>query len=271
MIDTLPEADRHTLYLAALASPFGAVRTVALRMLLAQEPGEADALARSCLLDPQSSVRHLAAFHLKQGGIDPDAFYVDRLRDGEAGADEVRICLLALAASGNALHAAWMERYAAYPAPRIRIAALMGWVRLDPTRKDDIAVLALRAPVARVRKLAMTLIRDFGAWVPLADAIAMAQAQHDHRLALRLARQDPWTWLETITRMALQAELATQMRDVLAEELDGWMQRSAGIYVAPQAHQTVLLTDPAARADVMAVLPRFEAVFRTVDDAITRT
>lgn len=265
MVAGLPEEEQHALYLAALASPFGAVRTLALRGLLALASCDHAALARSCLLDPQSSVRALAAHYLKGHGDDPDAFYVERLRSPQAGADEVRICLLALAAGGKAGHAAWMERHAASPAPRIRMAALMGWVRLDPARKDDIAVLALRDPVARVRKLALTLIRDFNAYVTAADAVALAQSHRDYRLMLRLARQDPWAWIDTIACLALQPEAVAGMRDVLADELDAWGWRSAGIYVAPKAQQIALLTDPDARADLKAIFPRFERVFSIID------
>ncbi len=264
----LSEAERHALYLAALASPFGAVRTVALRGLLALASCNHAALARSCLLDPQSSVRALAACHLKEHGDDPDAFYVERLRSPQAGADEVRICLLALAAGGKADHAAWMERYAASPAPRIRMAALMGWVRLDPARKDDIAVLALRDPVARVRKLALTLIRDFNAYVAVADAIALAQSHGDYRLMLRLARQDPWTWIDTIARLVLQPQVVAGVRDVLTDELDAWAWRSAGIYVTPKAQQIALLTDPVFRADLKTIFPRFERVFSIIDGVL---
>lgn len=270
MIAALPTAERHDAYLAALGSSHGAVRTAALRALLAASPSAHAALATSCLFDAQSSVRAAASTYLQGLGIDTDALYIERLKAPEPDAHLTRVCLLALAASGRAEHARIMEEHAGSSAPRVQMAALMGWARLEPSHKDSIAVLALQSPVPRIRKLSLVLIQDFGAYVPIEAAIAMAQAHQDAKLMVRLSRQEPWTWLETIVRIADTMPITDELSAILAQNLLAWSESSGSIYAAPTPKQLELLGTPAARTVLGSLLPRATALHRQIDYTISQ-
>ena len=66
----LAEAERDAFYLAAVRSHFGAIRTVALKMLLETESASREELAIAALLDVQSSVRYVATNYLQATGFD---------------------------------------------------------------------------------------------------------------------------------------------------------------------------------------------------------
>lgn len=270
LVRNLPGTVQQALYLQALGASFGAVRTTAMRALLADSSGEHEALARAHLFDAQSSVRSTASNYLQRRGIDTDALYVDALLTPGTGSDRIRICLLALGASGKAEHARHMEAYATSPAPWVQMAALMGWVRLAPTEKDRIAVLALQSPIPRVRKLSLILIRDYGAYVPVETALAMAAAHQDYGLMLRLSRQEPWLWIDTIARIACASPASDELRALLAQDLVAWIASSGSIYAAPEPKQVELLGAPDTRAALAGLLPHATSLHSRLDYTISQ-
>lgn len=234
-----------TLANIGLASPFGAVRTAALRESLNSAGEQADALAEQALLDPQSSVREVAMWHLKERGYPVAQFYADRLAHDVLTMRRTRICLASLAACGTRDHVAIIKRFAAMPHARTQAAAVMSWARLAPDARDDILRFALASQFARVRQLALVFIEDFGAYIPLDEAVTLAEEKSDHTLALSLARREPWTWLTTILKMA-NSQMDSLHKAHLIRELQKWLAASTNIYTKPTAAQVRVLTSPDA-------------------------
>lgn len=234
-----------TLANIGLASPFGAVRTAALRESLHSAGEQADAFAEQALLDPQSSVRSVAMWHLKEKGYPVAQFYADRLAHAVLTTRRTRICLSSLAACGTREHVALVKRFAAMPHARTQATAVMSWARLAPDACDDILRFALASQFARVRQLALVLIEDFGAYIPLDEAVTLAEEKSDHTLALSLARREPWTWLTTILKMANRQVDASHKADLI-RELQKWRAASTNIYTKPTDAQARLLISPDA-------------------------
>jgi len=234
-------------------SRFGAVRTAALRELLSSPDPERDILAEQALLDPQSSVREVAMWYLKQRGTPADRIYAATLMEGQTAPRTARICLASLATCGNPEHIPLIKRYAKVRHARTQANAVLAWVRLDPEARDEIVMFALKSEVPRVRKLALVLLSEFGAFIDLDEAIRLANDKSDHVLALALARKAPWTWLATILDLSARYGAAAPMQEQLAAELHQWNSESFRIFLAPTTNQVRTLTSGSARATLSSM------------------
>lgn len=238
--------ERRTLADIGLGSPFGAVRTLALREALTCAGEQAERLAEQSLLDPQSSVREAAIWHLKQTGYPVAQFYVDSLTQSGLGMRKTRICLVALATCGTRDHIAIIKRFADIPNSRTQATAVMSWARLDHYGRNEILRCALRSPFARVRKLTAVLMDEYGAYIDLEEALKLAEEKSDHALAMLLVRREPWTWITTILTLA-NSPAGSLGREDLIRELKNWLAGSAHVYTKPTAAQVTALTSPTAR------------------------
>lgn len=243
---TLEANERRNLAEIGLRSPFGAVRTVALRELVTSASEQADALAEQALLDPQSSVREVAMWHLKQKGYPVAQFYVDSLTQGVLAMRKTRICLASLAACGTRDHAAIIKRFTDILHARTQATAVVSWIRLAPDARDEILRFALLSQYSRVRKLALVLMNDFGAYIDLEEALTLAEQRSDHTLALSLARREPWTWITTILKVA-NSPVESPNKEHLIRELQNWLAASANIYTKPTDAQARNLSLPDTR------------------------
>lgn len=238
---TLEANERRTLAATGLASAFGAVRTVALREALTSADEHADALAEQALLDSQRSVREVAMWYLKQKGYPVAQFYVDRLTQDVLAMRRTRICLASLAACGTRDHIALIRRFADLPHARTQTTAVMSWARLAPDARDEILRFALLSQFPRVRKLALVLMEDLGAYIDLDEALTLVEERSDHALALSLARREPWTWITTVLKMA-NSPVKSPGKEHLIRELQHWLAESANIYTKPTDAQAKDLT-----------------------------
>lgn len=243
---TLEANERRTLAEIGLASSFGAVRTLALRESLTSAGEQAGALAEQALLDPQSSVREVAMWYLKQKGYPVAQFYVDSLAQGDLAMRKTRICLASLAACGTRDHVAIIKRFADIPNARTQAAAVVSWTRLAPDARDEILRVALLSQFPRVRKLALVLMDDFGAYIDLDEALTLAEKRSDHTLVLSLARREPWTWITRILKMA-NTPVESPGKEHLIRELQKWLAASANIYTKPTDAQARNLMSPDTR------------------------
>lgn len=243
LANRLEENERRTLAEIGVASPFGAVRTAALRELLSAAGEQADALAEQALFDPQSSVRQVAMWYLKQRCYPVAQFYVDSLAQEFLPTRRTRICLASLAACGTREHVAVIKRFANMPHARTQAAAIMSWVRLAPDARDEILRFALLSQFPRVRKLAIVLMDDFGAYIDLGEALTLADERSDHILALSLAHREPWTWITTILKKA-NSPVESSLKEHLVRELQRWLVASSDIYTKPTDAQARDLTSP---------------------------
>jgi|GEM_PF-6858667 len=174
----LPEDRQLPLYQAALRSHFGNVRTQALRALM--ELGDKEsrcAAAIGFLWDMQASVRAVAVFHLRENGVDVRLRYLEAFADPAASTSRKRIALSELGNAGTSADIGLLRSFCASELPCTRLAALSAWFKLEPSARDDIARQALLDVSPRVRRLAVYLLTEQGAFLP-ADFMRETMAQH---------------------------------------------------------------------------------------------
>lgn len=224
-IAALPIDQQRIYRTLALRSHFGAVRTAALRGLLAagDETSDADrALVIDALTDTQSSARCVAREYLAGRGFDVRTHYRFLLgRHGTAGT--AQICIAELAALRDQRDVALVRSFAADGRVAVRLAALAGWFKLVAADKDDIARVALGDAAPRVRKFAATLVRRYGAYIPFADIARQLDALGDLRLLLRMAESQQWRWLEWIARLSVRLDHEQALALGLGESLRKWL------------------------------------------------
>jgi hypothetical protein len=229
-----------------LRSPFGAIRTAALRDLLSGARDDQVSLAEHALFDVQRSAREIAMWYLTQRGHRVAQYYASKLRQEILAARQTQICLTSLASCGTLEDVELIKRFANVPQARTQAAAIMTWARLVPAARDEIAQFALRSDFPRVRKLALVLANDFGAYLDLDEAITLAKSRGDHKLALAFGRRQHWTWITTIVAYADLASSPLSKEDLLVE-LRGWINASSHIYTKPTADQARQLTSAATK------------------------
>jgi hypothetical protein len=244
----LSPEDQRELYLGAMRSHFGAVRTVALRSLLSLE-GEfsRQEAAISALLDVQSSARAVAIAFLRESGFDVRTYYRRLLEGSRCSVLHVKVGLVSLAGVGGSEDIDFVRTYAKAEHPAIRLAALSAWAKLDPSAKDTVATEALLDASPRIRKFALQMTRKQGAYIPFESIRSALKARNDDRLLLLFAESNKWNWLECIARMAVECAEEDGFKAHLVEQLDAWCRRAGGSYEQPSAEQRGYLTSEPVR------------------------
>ena len=236
----LPEPAREPLFRQALASGFGMVRAIALRPVLSEVSVENDALAIRMASDLQSWVRLIASAYLKRRGMDVAAILADALRTDGANSTRLRACLAGLAEQGSIDRLDLVRDHTRHRMARVQLAAYAAWLRLEPSRRDEIALDALRSPHRRVRKFVLQLVREEGAYIETQTALSLMAVHDDVDMMFALSRREPWSWLDLILQMAPRAGQDAALRGRLERELDEWLQDSARMYVKPSPAQRAL-------------------------------
>lgn len=260
LIALLPSDQRRPWYVQLNRSHFLLLRLESLRALL-QEPGdETQAIALAALLDKSAGVRGLAATFLQRHAIDVRGFYRSLLLDAAATGKVTRLALGALAAQGNKDDIGLVKSFVPDAASATREAAIAAWLKLDAASKDDIALLALRDPAARLRRFAYVVVSRQGAYVPFAEAqaiLAPLGALGDYALLIQFSRSDDWQWLETLVFVATACAFATHSDVTLAATLQtqarDWRDADSSRYTAPTPHQAALFATPAAQDALRAL------------------
>ncbi|QNA87770.1 hypothetical protein G4G28_03525 [Massilia sp. Dwa41.01b] len=202
-------------------------RAKALRALIARG---ATVYADEALFARQSQLRSIAASFLAQQGTDVGALYAQALREPVQQERRIVICLVELGRLKRRDALDDVRTWLGDASPSIRVAAAQCWLQLAPQAKDEVAAYLLADPVRRVRAVAMTLIRRYGAYVPFKQARALLDAHGDTEQLLTLAALDPWNWLETIARLATEQATDRQRMLRLQEELCRWLARSSNAW-----------------------------------------
>lgn len=225
LIAQLPPRQRHAGHALALRSHFGAVRTQALRGVLAQQDETAEArqaAALHALADTQSSARYVARDYLAAHGVDVRAHYRQLL--ARAGtAKTAQICLAELGALRDPHDTELVRSFVVDGRVAVRLAALTAWFKLAPADKDHIALLALADPAPRVRKFAAELVRRHGAYIPFEEIARQLDAAGDLRLLLRMAESHQWYWLDWIARLGLRLDREHALALGLDVSLHKWL------------------------------------------------
>lgn len=174
----LPQDEQLPAYQAALRSHFGNVRTHALRALMKLSDKESRcAVARDAIWDAQAAVRAVAVFYLRTDGIDMRSRYLEALVDPATSTQRRRIALSELGNTGTPADIGLLRSFSTSRLVSTRLAALTAWFKLEPSAKDEVARQALLDASPRVRRLAVHLVTEQGAFLP-ADFIRETMAQH---------------------------------------------------------------------------------------------
>jgi hypothetical protein len=268
---TLPVDDRRNNYLAALASPFGAVRTLALRALLAsQDDAKHDTLAAARLMDPQSSVREVAIAYLARRQFDVRSHY-RALLDGETlSAKSTQIALMSLAGLHEPADVPRAMLLATSPLASVRRAAIVAWIRLAPHAKDEAALAALNDDRPSVRAISLRAVTLHGAYIPFPTVVEILEAKRDPGLLLSHAESGKWNWLEAIVRLAIETSADDALRPILDASLDDWAAKSGKRFDAPTAPQAALLCSHQTTAALGALCASKPAVHRVLTLELAR-
>ncbi|KAB8038554.1 hypothetical protein [Janthinobacterium aquaticum] len=272
--DLIAEAEQSvqsSLFEAALANKFGAVRTRALRALLAaSDQSRARPVAMAALADPYSAARGAAIWHLQQMGVETDRYYLEQLATGALPAKKIRLCLSALCGHGNHGQLAVIKSYLNSPWSSVQVSALLAWARLDKSARDDIVVVALQSEATAPRKIALLMTEKYGACIDTATAVTMSLDKADSGLALAFAQRDPWIWLATIINLWSQAAPAAPLRCTLIEELGKWTARSRHLYQKPASNMQALLTSSASAMALEEMLAGSSSRRQIIMDMLAR-
>jgi hypothetical protein len=236
----LPGPARELLYRRALASGFGMVRAIALRPLLAEQSVENDALAIRMVTDLQTWIRLIASGYLKRRGIDVAALLVEALCAEGASSTTMRACLAGLAEQGARDRLDLVRDFTHHPVARVQLSAYVAWLRLEPSRRDGIALEALRSPHRRVRKFVLQLVREEGVYIETGTALSLMAVHDDIDMMFTLARRDPWSWLELVLQMEPRSLHDPALRERLEHELADWLQDTNRTFVKPSPAQRAL-------------------------------
>ncbi|HEY0061465.1 MAG TPA: hypothetical protein VGC21_05050, partial [Telluria sp.] len=245
-IRLLPSARQLPLYVHAMRSHFGPVRTIAIQGLL-QHPDLKDkaAFAQTWLLDPQSSVRSVAIAFLLAAQFDARQYYRARLDDNGTAIAQLRISLTSLSSLHNAADADLARRFATHPRISVRQVACVAWLRLVPAEKDAVARAALADCSPRLNRTALDMVRRQGAYIAFADLRDDLLLRREWRLLLQFAESDPWNWLEAICWIAIVTGIDDAVRPLLTTSLRAWT-KSNRAFTWPQPKQQGFITSEGA-------------------------
>jgi len=271
LIIQVEQSIQSSLFDAALSNKFGAVRTRALRALLAaSDQSRTHPVAMAALLDPYSAARGAAIWHLQQMGVETDRYYLEQLATGALPPRKIRLCLSALSGQGNLEQLAVIKSYLNSPWSSVQVSALLAWARLDKSARDDIVVVALQSEAAAPRKIARLMTEKAGAYIDTAAAVEMALNKADVGLALAFAQRDPWIWLATIIKLWSQAAPAASVRYTLLEEFGKWTARSHHIYQKPASEMKARLTSSASATALDEMIAGSSSTRQIIVDVLTR-
>ena len=234
----------------ALRSRFGMVRATALRTLLADAPDDADALAVAMLADPHAWTRLVVSTYLGRRGIACAPLYAERIAAPGSTIRTLRACLAGLAEAGDRAYVGVVETMTAHASPRVRIDAYGAWLRLVPADRDALARRILADEARRVRRLALTMRRQHGAFVPADAALALLRERGDVELMLDYVEDDPWRMLALIVELLPASATDPSLRARLGHALGGW---SGGYARLNDEAQRALLREPGTRAALLAL------------------
>jgi hypothetical protein len=248
IIHLLPHDQQAALYATALQSHFGPVRTLGVSGLLRQ-PSVHDKrdLAKSFLLDPQSSVRGAAISFLVSDQFDVKSYYRTLLESPAATASQVRICLIALAGLRDATDVPLVRRFATHPLASVRLTALNAWFKLAEADKDTIARAALADSASSLKKVALAMVRRQHAYIPFDALLPDLLAKREWNLLLAFAQFEQWNWLEAICKIAFETGEHDDVWHDLQRDLQRWMHSNRS-FTRPTSAQAEFLTSDRARA-----------------------
>lgn len=245
MCGQLAPAAQVRLYRAAAASHFGAVRTIAIDKLLSMRDEAHIDTATAALMDMQSSVRQVAIRHFGTAGFDAVDHYRSTLQRQALSAKNIRVCLIALASLRDLASLELIQSFQHHEHAQVRAVSLAAWFKLNERDKDAIALAALHDNARGIRKLAVSLVRKHGAYIPFAVVAPLLAHSDDAALLLRLVESKKWDWLECVVRLCLQRGAGEALRQGGDDAFGDWL-RGADWYDTPRQEQVLFLTSAPA-------------------------
>lgn len=253
------------LYLKAMSSPFGRIRTSAF-LCLTQAHGGQDmhALALASLLDAQASVRYLATVALQARGGDARISYRAILANRTSNTQAIRVSLLALGSLRAPEDLELIRAFTQAKLPSVRLAAYNAWLKAAPSDKDAIALQAAGDVAPCMQKFAWQMVSRQGAFIPYATLHPLLEAMGDHDLLLRYASANKWQWLATIAQLALAQAPQGPSQTCLDHELLRWIRDSHRITTEPNGQQHDLLSQECVQAALRALLTGYDEQYSTL-------
>lgn len=253
------------LYLKAMSSPFGRIRTSAL-LSLTQAPGGQDmrALALASLFDAQASVRYLAVACLQTMGEDARISYRAILANPASNTQAIRVSLLSLGSLRAPEDLELIRAFTQSTLPSVRLAAYNAWFKAAPSDKDAIALQAAGDVAPGMQKFACQMVSRQGAFIPFATLRPLLEARGEHYLLLRYASGNKWQWLATIAHLALAHAPHGPPQTYLDHELLCWIRDAHRITGEPNGQQHDLLSQECAQAALRALLTVHDEQYSTL-------
>ncbi|QKY05285.1 hypothetical protein G3257_25560 [Janthinobacterium lividum] len=266
---TAPEVQT-ALYLKAMSSPFGRIRTSAL-LSLTQAPGGQDmrTLAQACLLDAQASVRYLAVACLQTMGEDARISYRTILTSPGSSTQAIRVSLLSLGSLRKPEDLELIRTFTQSKMPSVRLAAYTAWFKAAPSDKDAITLQAASDAAPGMQKFAWQMVSHQGAFIPFATLHPLLEARGDHDLLLRYASANKWQWLSTIAHLAMAHAPHRPSHTRLHHELLRWIRDSHRDTAKPDGQQHDLLSQECAQAALFALLTEHDEHSRLLTHELT--
>ncbi|MES2103118.1 MAG: hypothetical protein V4634_03805 [Pseudomonadota bacterium] len=251
----MPPEERSVHYSKAMHSHFGAVRTIALQALLAQE-NEAKKIdvAVAALFDVQSSVRSLAMTYLQAQDFDLRTHYRNAILLPQQSAKRIQVGIMSLSSLRNVADISFIRAFTKSERPSIRLAALAAWLKLAESDKDLIAMDALQDEASSIRKFALQAERKHGAYIPFSDIRTNLEHRGDFRLLLLFSESRKWDWLECIARASRQITSDDTLKPHLVSGLRDWLLRAGNMYAAPRPEQLEFLVSEHTISDLHKLL-----------------
>lgn len=252
LLDNLSPNAQRELYLKAMNSHFGRVRTIAIENLfmLVGDPVEKDILAVDALLDQQSSVRCAAMTYLEARDFDLNEYYDCALHDSSSSAKQIQICLISLSGSKNIYTLDLIKPFTKADKPSIRKVAFLSWLKMAECDKDVIAWEALNDTSSKVRKFSLHVIKKYGAFIPFSSVYKILMEKKHIDLLLNFSKNKKWDWLECITRLAMQINTGNSIEPLLISHLNAWISQADSIYEIPTPEQFEFLNSEVAKSAV---------------------
>lgn len=243
------------LYLKAMSSPFGRIRTSAF-LSLTQAPGGQDmhALAQASLLDAQASVRYLAIACLQAKGEDARISYRAVLANPASNTQAIRVSLLALGSLRAPEDLELIRAFTQAKLPSVRLTAYNAWLKMAPSDKDVIALQTADDAAPGMQRFAWLMVSRQGAFIPFATLRPLLEARGEHDLLLRYASANKWHWLSTIAHLAMAHAPHRPSQTCLQRELLCWIRDAQRSTAEPDAQQHHLLSQECAQAALRALL-----------------
>lgn len=234
LIAALPEADRLAAIETGLRSPFSSLKAAMLLSLLRSASSRKRAFTEAMLFDRHQTVREIACTWLEGQGDEIKQRYLATLNLNQP-AYKIRCALWAVGKYRIQDAVPIVRSLLDASSSKVRSAAILTCAKLNPESANEMLEVALKDTWPGTNKVAVQLVRLYGACVPHAQLLRLLETPERVVVATRIAREaGKWLWLFIV----LEAFLLWRNRnDVLvshiASDIGTWLEMDKQDYSNP--------------------------------------